>query len=72
MHINYYLSWELKYYQKFEMILMQNTCFFFPLRSAGGLLCSSGIVPTDCFSSSSSLSPHYEGHGQTSAGAAAH
>lgn len=29
MHINYYLPWELKYYQKFEMILMQNTCFFF-------------------------------------------
>ena len=52
---------------------MQNTCFFFfPLHSAGGLLCGSGTVPTDCFSPSSSPSPRHEGHGQAPAGAAAH
>lgn len=68
MHINYYLI-ELKYYQKFEMILMQTHAFFFSLSTAGALLCSSGIVPTQTvFSLPVSLSPH-EGHGQTSPGA---
>ena len=68
MCINYYLSWKLKYYQK--LMRMQNTCFSF-LHSVGGLVqlrhCAYRLSLFLQF-----LPPHYEGHGQTSAGATAH